>query len=71
MRISDMSDKKLLAMVNTCSDLSDRDLIDLYLILDRRFHQIPLDDDEFDTFINALDLVDTEIIQRMEKNNEK
>lgn len=66
-RISDMSDSKVLAIANDCTELSSRDLIDLYLDLDRRFHLLPLDDDDFDTFIERLEQVDSELLRRVEQ----
>lgn len=70
MRISDMSDKRLFNMADNCTNLSGRDLIDLYLELDHRFHLLPLDDYDFDVFINKLDQVNNELIERLD-NNEK
>lgn len=71
-RISDMSDSKVLAMANDCTELSNRDLIDLYLELDHRSHQVRLADDEWFTFLNAIQHIDNELFSRLnQKENEQ
>ena len=67
MRISDMSDRRLFDMADNCTDLSGRDLIDLYLELDHRFLKMDLLDDRFDIFIAKLGQIDNELLGRLER----
>lgn len=71
-RISDFGDRTLLKLAGNCQELSNRDLIDLYLEIDHRSHQVRLADDEWFTFLNALQHIDNELLSRLnQKENEQ
>ena len=71
-RISDWGDKTLLKIAGDCKELSNRDLIDLYLELDHRSHRVRLADDEWFTFLNAIQHIDNELLNRLnQKENEQ
>ena len=71
-RISDFGDRTLLKLAGNCQELSNRDLIDLYLEIDHRSRQVRLVDDEWFTFLNASQHIDNELLSRLnQKENEQ